>query len=422
MNIIKVSEFLKSKKITPFLFGSFLSRTIFSKNNQYIFTISTFKQSKKSTFTDDEFKEIAVEYRNKLNDLSGEYPYWTILENFKNNFDNSFVINNSNMSSVFVLENDLNLDLKTFEYDLFIKFISENKMYKDEEITNEKREFLTGFFELRGSVDEKLNFLSIDYFFSSVESGRKIQIIIDILNIPLNLINLNFRELQKQYINGKKRNTQLRINLLWYSSIVGFTNPYKINIIENVFNAKSIKKDNYSFFEFSNFKISKSKTINRLNSYLSDIYNRELNNKEIQNLREEYKFKIESDLLESKKVRSKFIRDIVYKNDENICVGCGDKYNLEDRTFMKKDGFLYLEVHHGISFKNGYEFDVIENLIKLCPICHLCLSKNKGRDEDQKEIIKKMIEKKERFLKFAIKIFNTNDQQQLIEKIHQKLG
>jgi hypothetical protein len=67
--------------------------------------------------------------------------------------------------------------------------------------------------ENRGSIDTTRPLIAIDYFYNSKYDVDKAKILYDFMCVPLNVMNINFRELQKQYLDGKKRNTQFRLDL-----------------------------------------------------------------------------------------------------------------------------------------------------------------------------------------------------------------
>lgn len=74
--------------------------------------------------------------------------------------------------------------------------------------------FIRGFFETRGSIDFKLNYLSSDYFYSNRLEFNKCLIFTNYFNISPAFLNINFRQLQNDYVENKnQRNAQIRIRL-----------------------------------------------------------------------------------------------------------------------------------------------------------------------------------------------------------------
>ena len=84
----------------------------------------------------------------------------------------------------------------------------------------------------------------------------------------------------------------------------------------------------------------------------------------------------------------------------------------------------YFEVHHAISLGSALTteeqnaLDVIENLGKLCPVCHRCLTGKSGREEDIKELLKELLNKSPKIKSFAELYYNTNDIDELIKKMY----
>lgn len=98
---------------------------------------------------------------------------------------------------------------------------------------------LLSFFALRGSPDFKMNFDSLDLL-RSVVSKKYLDNLFKLLTnlrSDLRQLNLNFRELQEQFVSGKnKRNTQFRINLRYFNDRVGAQlakiNQYKADFLQ----------------------------------------------------------------------------------------------------------------------------------------------------------------------------------------------
>lgn len=153
----------------------------------------------------------------------------------------------SKTSFQIVLENDLDLNNDRF-YKLLLRKIMLSPFFISEIMDDDKKAFIRGFFEIRGSVDTSRPYLSQDYFFNSELELKRVRLLMDNFNIPEGVFNINFRELQSQFVSGEnKRNTQLRINLFWYAKNIGFINEYKAKIIKKIYSI-SYKKIKMKYF------------------------------------------------------------------------------------------------------------------------------------------------------------------------------
>ena len=98
------------------------------------------------------------------------------------------------------------------------------------------------------------------------------------------------------------------------------------------------------------------------------------------------------------------------------CMGCKNKYKIEDRTFTnKKTGRLYFEIHHVISIGDNHELDDENNLVKLCPACHDTLKRGRATKETQKEIIIEIYNNAPYTLEFAEHFFDTTNFDEIVE-------
>jgi 5-methylcytosine-specific restriction protein A len=241
---------------------------------------------------------------------------------------------------------------------------------------------LVSLLGVRGSLDFLTNFFSVDVKrkFSDKYNEYIDKLILLISQVcDMDAINLNFREEQPDFEKGRKRNTQIRIDLFFLNELKGFKeelskiNSYKFDIFYSNKNKIKNKKSNPRISILSKLSIYKDK------KYVSENRNKFFN--EIQYLIEK-KRRDTSIVLEAKK----FLPD--------ICFGCNNKYNLENRTFKYRDSdYYYLEINHVIPFSSSEgNVDKFENLVKLCPTCHRALTPNRASEKEQKEIIKNMIE------------------------------
>lgn len=407
---MKVSEFLNRDDIAEFLLGAFYGRFEITDDTKYIYSISTYKSSK---FCDD--KEFYVKskkyYLNILNKFSGQ-NIWTM--------DKIKGINRSEYTCL--LENDLQLSRESFFNKLYTKIVS-SRFVLEKGLTENKKMFIRGFMELRGSVDGTADYLAQDYFFSNEFELKRVRLLVDLISIPVEYLNYNFRELQAQYISGEnRRNTQLRIILSWYVKHIGIINIYKANIIKNAYYGFVPKPINNDILYFTTpDKNSQQKTTfeNRIAIYSQKLLGKELSKLDIQNLRNEIGFNNE---IENKFRRDMEIVEIVRLFTPDKCACCQEKYNINDRTFIsRKTNRPYFEIHHVISVGKNNELDVEDNLVKLCPVCHSQIKAGAGLEFEQKETISKILKHEPKCFEFATHIFDTDNREKIIENIYKSL-
>lgn len=280
------------------------------------------------------------------------------------------------------------LGLKDFVTKVYKTIQKASFEHSDDEI---QRAILLALFALRGSIDIRANFFSVDVL-PVLNKDWYYDMLLKILsNISdIRQLNLNFRELQPQYTSGKtKRNTQVRVNLAWFCNIFDFDiseiNSFKSSILMQNKNEIAVAKaadNSLNFFE----KLLKYKAmvLNKINS--DDKKQIEIKTKE---LREAFGFNTEAQDLEVG--RSANIVKIARLSLPEECCACKDRYDINDRSFKVRGGLYYLEIHHVIAFANGAFYDRIENLVKLCPTCHRALSKGRAFKEYQEELIKNIL-------------------------------
>ena len=195
-----------------------------------------------------------------------------------------------------------------------------------------------------------------------------------------------FRSLQPQFTSREvRRNTQIRVNLKWfYTHALRGTrlNEYKLKVLEN--NLQNLGEER----KLGGFE-------ERMVVYRGRVLGHVLLAREIENLRHELEFERseferagDAFSLRNQKVVA-FAREIL----DDVCVGCQDKYQIDDRSFMMPHtGKHYLEINHVIAYASGSTaVDVVDNLVKLCPVCHRALTPGRAEESLQKEIIGKMI-------------------------------
>lgn len=395
-----LSQFLESN-ISPFDLGAFFSRYVIKDNT--ILSSSQYKHQNTNYVSKQEYNESLDKYENILN----AYSYHNL---WQRKTPTQFAI---------TLENDLKLSNEQFFARLLQKiFLS--PFFMDKDLSENNKMFLRGFFETRGSIDTTLSFLTLDYFYNSTLELKRIRYLIDNFNIPAQALNLNFRELQKQYAeNINKRNTQFRINLYWYLRHIGLLNPYKALKASRAYNLDYKLDNGIYYFLCGEPSFTQNSFEERIAYYLNTIYDKHLSSYEIEKIRKDLEFEKENDR-ESFSRDGQIIKIFKYSSDD-ICSACNDCYDIKDRSFMTKIGRYYTEIHHCISVGKDKQLDVLENLTKLCPVCHRALKKGASSESYQKQLINNIFTNNPQNLEFASIIFANNDKEILIDKVYQSL-
>ncbi|AJP25494.1 HNH endonuclease [Staphylococcus epidermidis] len=292
------------------------------------------------------------------------------------------------------IENENNISFEEFMINIF-------SLIQQKRFTYSSSEFdgivLNSAFGPRGSIDLKRNYLTIDIYERFI-SDKYIEMIMNLLisTEATNQLNLNFRNLQKQYVEQtNKRNTQIRINLKWfaenYIDYLSEINTYKEDIIKNnraILAQNSYTKKNSSFLERMIFY--KEKIVN--SNFSFDQLSKPELKRQVEELREELDFSEKPDNELRGIKRNKQIVAAANTILPEECVCCKDMYNVEDRTFKRKDSErYYFELHHVISFGSNQSGDILENLVKVCPACHRALTPNRANEDYQKELIKNIL-------------------------------
>lgn len=417
MNFLKVSEFL-SEKQSPFVLGAFFSRYLFTEDNKYIYTYGWFR---KTTVVDTkiEYENYFDEYLKIINEESLPNNNWLFINDIPDDVKISKGLKRYK-AEFYILENDLNINKESFYNRLYAKIVQEDWVY-DNILNEEKKSFVRGFMELRGSIDTTANYLVQDYYYESLFEIKKARVLIDLMSIPYNVININFRQLQNQFISGEnKRNTQFRPNLWWYVSNIGILNKYKAEIFKNTRNAKIREVDNNVIYFFDDGPVSRNKNIfeNRLAFYINNVFGKKLNDTEINQLRYDLGFS-DSNI----SIRSLSLADLVRTIKPDECMGCKNDYDISTRSYIsKRTGRYYFEVHHVISLGNNRELDDENNMVKLCPTCHRLLKRGSANKDDQIELIKKIYHNDPNCYEFAKHFFDTSDYDEIIGKTYENLN
>ncbi|MBE6147215.1 MAG: HNH endonuclease [Firmicutes bacterium] len=410
---LKVSEFL-SLDVSPFILGAFFSRTEITKDKKYLYTMSSYKDSKYVRVED--VRSLDDKYCQQLNLFCDDFPYWYVQNDVR-----SLGVVRSNIA--YLLENDLALTPGRFFNRLYSKLVTRCDWLLSDDFNEEKKSFIRGFFEPRGSIDTGRPYISIDYFFNSTYEANKVRILVDYCMVPSKLLNINFRELQPQFVNDEvTRNTQVRIQLHWFMKNVGLINELKCLIYRTAYNVYSKTViNNVSYFDspVPTIRFGNS-VLDRIGYYMESIYQKNLSQAELDDFRKQ--LGIENDDKSNSSIRSSALIESFTLSTPNKCVCCHDKYDLKDRSFInRKTNEWYLEVHHVISIGKNKKLDDENNLVKLCPVCHDCLKRKRGLEEDQKELISIILERQPNTLEFASHFFDVDDKDEIIDKIYESL-
>lgn len=358
--------------------------------------VAFFNTSKNKT---NNLFEIQSNYREtKFLELN-ENSYYLTAEALTEKYNIEFRVKNK--SIICEIINEENISLDKFLNLLYEKIIVNIKYLENDYLLD--IEIATAMFLLRGSADFNRSLYSVDLKNPTplyLENIFKILLSSDVL---LSKLNFNFRELQPQYVNNeRRRNSQIRINLKWfYDNVIlkyKFLNEYKTNIL--IANQTKLGENrNFSMFE------------NRLIFYREKIIGRKLNSAEIEFFRQNLDFENKLDNQNNKiNIRNQKIVAYARETLKDVCVGCSDIYDIKDRTFvMHKLNKYYLEINHVVPFASGYQqVDVLDNLVKLCPVCHRALTPNRADPKLQKDIIRKMIESRKEVSRFVESIMPKN--------------
>lgn len=405
---MKVSEFLSQENISPFLLGAFYGRYEFTKDSEFIYTYSAYRNWTHVYDNKELCDRSKINFLDQLNKICNPLSFW--IKGTKQ-FPKTDI--------VFVLENDLNLTKDNFFNRLNRKIVNADFVYEDG-LTEAKKMFIRGFSELRGSVDRNRKLLTMDYVKNSKAETKRVRLLIDNLNVPVHVVNYNFREFQPDYQAGKKRETQLRYNILWYAQNIGFINEYRIAAFERNFYFTKIRKDgDITYFECPQPLESDSTTFeNRIAYYSQNVFGRKLTSSDLNKFKE---------LIGAKDSQSAFSRDtsivnIIKYGTADICVCCCDDYDIKDRSFVEKNtGRFHFEIHHMISLGTNKELDDIDNLAKICPACHAMLSRGSADETTQKNCIRKIFEHKSNILEFCKSYFDESDYEKVVDLVWKAL-
>lgn len=258
-------------------------------------------------------------------------------------------------------------------------------------------EIALAMFLLRGSADFVDSWYAWDLKNPTLRYVNNVFKLLLSSNHLLERLNLNFRELQPQHVSGqRKRNTQIRINLKWfYDNVIcnyPNINTYKTAVMRT---KQADLGEQHLCHSFET----------RMLFYMNKILGRELSKNEINALRRDLEFRepIEETPENKFNVRNQKIVAFARETFADVCVGCGDQYDIKHRSFlMPRNNRYYFEVNHVIAYANDSDaVDVLDNLVKLCPVCHRALTPHRAYPELQKHIIENMLKSRPEVGKFV---------------------
>ena len=405
---MKVSEFLNNSDIPTFLLGAFYGRYEFTADNRYIYTYSSYRNWTKVYDNEALCQQSKDTFIVQANEISKPYSYWQ---------KGSVMFPKADI--VFAVENDLELSKDNFFNRLNRKILNSNFL-DESSLTEDKKMFIRGFSELRGSLDRNRKLLTMDYIKRSQPETKRVRLLIDSLNVPVYVVNYNFREFQADYRAGKKRETQLRYNIYWYATNIGFINEYRLEAFKKNFYYNSIRKEGVVTYFVCQQPLRSDNTTfeNRLAYYTHNVFDKKLTKTDL------LKFK---GMIGSSAESDSFKRDFSIVNyvrycTPDVCVCCCDDYDIQDRTHVEpKTGRYHFEIHHMISVGKNKELDDVDNLAKICPACHASLGRGSASENVQKKLIRKIFKHKENILKFCESYFDEKDFETLVDLVWKSL-
>lgn len=405
---MKVSEFLNNDDVPSFLLGAFYGRYEFTKDNSYIYTYSAYRNWTKVYDNQELCDKSKISFLSQLNNICKPFSFW--IKGTKQ-FPKTDI--------VFALENDLNLTKDNFFNRLNRKIVNADFIYETG-LTETKKIFIRGFSELRGSLDRNRNLLSMDYVKNSQAETKRVRLLIDNLNVPVHVVNYNFREFQPDFQQGKERETQLRYNVFWYAQNIGFINEYRIAAFKENFYYTNIRRDgDVTYFDCPQPLKSDNTTFeNRIAYYSHNVFGKKLTSNDMSKFKE---------LIGANDTQSEFRRDASIVNairygTDDICACCCDDYDIKNRSHIERNtGRYHFEIHHMISVGKNKELDDIDNLAKICPACHAILGRGSADEETQKNCIRKIFKHKPNILQFCKSYFDENDYEKVVDLVWKAL-
>lgn len=437
--IMNVSEFFTSN-ISPTLLGAFLRRTEYIES-KYLFAYFSYRKSRFAEFDEETYSK----YLTNINLNSGEYPYWQLNES--ENGDEIYI--KSSYNGVYILKNDLGLDASdegsgnNFTNRLINKIRAERFSF-DYAMEKERKDFLRGYLDIAMSYDGS-GLLACDYYCQKKSDIKKINVIMDCGLMNPEYFNFNTR----LTTDTTQKADQFRISWKYYLNQIGTYNHYRLACIcaadttangLDIIVENGVERLNIDYVAFSEQRKNEKivSFVTKYQQFLNIAYGYRIEGNTDEESIKSYRLQFgidEGNREDRKKSRSQRIVNQVYDDEPDLCVCCQNKYDIKDRSFLKPRRInnqvidkYYFETHHAISFSNGQDsdssnnvLDVIENLVKVCPTCHACMTSKRGRVEDIKELILSMIRNSTKVREFAEGYFGTATEENLVEKIFEYL-
>ena len=429
--------------ITPVVLGAFLRRAEFTEDNEFIFAYFSFRESKFCMLEKEGYKSELEDYCNNINMHSGKYAYWQLndgsIEKISTKFRGVFILNND-----WNLNNDNDSHVNNFT-EMLLNKIRRQPWFIDETLIEDRKDFLRGYFDTGCSYDGS-NFMACDYYCKTKQ---------DLFKLHKTLLDMEAKLFPVYYGNFNARLTketkdkadQFRINVKYYWKEIGSFSRYKALVINKVSKAingySPIYENGIYTFNVELKENSIEAMMKQQNKFFSNYRNflqigygyrvEKQDSDESMNLYREYFSFDVKDKVEKTKKRSQKIRYEVLNEEADECVCCKRKYNIKDRSYLQLRRIgdevqkrYYFEVHHVISLCNQNELennvlDVNENLVKLCPTCHRCLTGKSGLKEDIYVLLHEILHNSEKVMDFSKTYFNTDDEDELVNDIYKNL-
>jgi len=305
---------------------------------------------------------------------------------------------------------------KTVEINTAENFFAE--IYKQIQLLSFKVEtvdyeeaILMSLFALRGSADFSLQYYAVDIY-RKYSSKEYLRYIFQILSgtSAISQLNLNFREFQPQFTTGTNlRNTQIRVKLGWFYDKFGEKlqqiNQYKYSILND--NTAKISTPTLNIGNFSD----------RLVEYLKNVLGEKNDQQEIR--LERQRLGLEASGMEVRDYNLKTIANNIFPDE---CVSCKNRFEKDKRTFkLRGQEKHYFELHHIVPFSKGKEHDQIDNLAKLCPVCHRVLTKNRAGEVLQKQTIADILNNSANARKYVGILVGNSNTDDLVNFVYSKL-
>ncbi len=388
-----LSELLKNEHLNAQLFAFFNTRLLGKENFKNTFCLrSLYRESK---FLEPNEKE-KIAFAKETNQNLSDY--------FKLPFENEQFGKHT-----VIIQNDLQFEIDDYVNQLYANIL--RRRQSGDEKAFEKA-LITAIFVPNGSADFNRQYYATDIYRPICTPNYFKKLFMLILNIDSRFLNLNFRELQKQFWSKEnQRNTQIRINLAYFVENSESLNSFKTKILKD--NQNKIKPL---------LENQKSTLPARADFYLSYILGKKHIN--IDQLRQRLNFDKDDDAQIAISRNPEIVR-IARAVLDDQCAACHKDYAILDRTFLRRDGSPYLEIHHNVAFTHDKkQCDTLENLVKLCPVCHRALTKNRAQENYQKYLIGNILDFSQEAKNFAqiISQIDENNRHALIDFVYEALA